>query len=45
MAWALRTMMLAFVLVFLFLLTRRYLLARLRGEEELRNLRLEVAGD
>ncbi len=43
--WALRTMMLAFLLLFLFLLTRRYLLARIRGEEEMQALRLELAGD
>ncbi len=43
--WALRTMMLAFLLLFLFLLTRRYLLARARGEEEMQALRLELTGD
>ncbi len=45
MAWALRTMMIAFVALFLFLLTRRTMLARIRGEEEVQALRLEVAGD
>ena len=45
MVLALRTMMVAFVLLFLFMLTRRYTLARIRGEEELRAVRLEVAGD
>ncbi len=42
--WALRTMMIAFVLLFVFMLTRRYLLARIRGEEEMEAVRLEVAG-
>jgi heme exporter protein C len=45
MVWALRTMMLAFAVLFLFMLTRRYLLARIRGEEEMAAMRLEVAGD
>jgi len=45
MVWALRTMMAAFLLLFLFLLTRRYMLARIRGDEELQAMRLEVAGD
>jgi heme exporter protein C len=43
--WALRTMMVAFFLLFIFLLTRRFMLARIRGEEEMQALRLEVAGD
>ncbi len=45
MVWPLRLMMLGFLLLFLFMLTRRYLLARLRGEEELDLVRMEVAGD
>jgi heme exporter protein C len=45
MVWALRTMMVAFVLLFVFLLTQRFTLARLRGEEELQAMRLEVAGE
>ncbi|UCF21713.1 MAG: cytochrome c biogenesis protein CcsA [Gemmatimonadota bacterium] len=43
--WALRTMMVAFVLLFVFLLAQRFLLARIRGEEELELMKLEVAGD
>jgi heme exporter protein C len=45
MVLALRVMMIAFVLLFLFMLTQRFMLARLRGEEELEAVRLEVAGD
>jgi heme exporter protein C len=45
MVWALRTMMVAFLLVYIFLLSRRYMLARIRGDEELQAMRLEVAGD
>jgi heme exporter protein C len=45
MVTALRVMMLAFLLLCVFLMTRRYMLARIRGEEELRAMRLEVAGD
>jgi heme exporter protein C len=45
MVWALRTMMLAFAVLFLFLLTNRYMLARMRGEEELEAVRLEVTGE
>ncbi len=44
MVWALRTMMLAFLLLFVFLMTRRYVLARIRGEEEMEAFRLEVTG-
>ena len=44
MVWALRTMMLAFLLLFVFLMTRRYILGRIRGEEEMEAFRLEVAG-
>jgi len=42
MVLALRVMMVAFLLLFVFLLTRRYLLARIRGEEELSALRPEA---
>ncbi len=45
MVWALRTMMVAFVLLFIFLLTQRFRLAHIRGEEEMEAMRLEVAGD
>jgi heme exporter protein C len=45
MVWALRTMMLAFAILFLFLLSNRYKLARIRGEEELEAVRLEVTGE
>jgi heme exporter protein C len=45
MVWALRTMMLAFLCLFLYLLISRYRLARIRGEEELEAVRLEVAGE
>lgn len=42
MVVSLRVMMLAFFLLFIFFLTRRYLLARIKGEEELRALRPEA---
>jgi heme exporter protein C len=42
--WPLRTMMVAFLILFLFLMSRRYMLARMRGEEELEAFRLEVTG-
>jgi heme exporter protein C len=45
MVLALRVMMIAFVVIFLFMLTQRFMLARMRGEEELEAVRLEVAGD
>ena len=45
MVWALRTMMVAFVCLYIFLLTGRYMLARIRGEQEVQAMRLEVAGD
>ncbi|KPK59059.1 MAG: hypothetical protein AMS21_10165, partial [Gemmatimonas sp. SG8_38_2] len=45
MVWALRTMMVAFVLLFHYLLINRYILARMRGEEELEAVRLEVANE
>jgi heme exporter protein C len=45
MVWSLRVMMVAFVLLYLFLLTSRYTLARVRGEEEMQAVRLEVAGE
>jgi heme exporter protein C len=45
MVLTLRVMMVAFVLVFLFMLTQRFRLARIRGEEELEAVRLEVTGD
>ena len=44
MVWPLRAMMLAFLFLFVFMLTRRYVLARLRGEEEMDMVRMEVAG-
>ncbi|HEY5626140.1 MAG TPA: cytochrome c biogenesis protein CcsA [Dehalococcoidia bacterium] len=44
MVWPLRGMMLAFLCLVIFMLTRRYLLARLRGEEEMEMVRLEVTG-
>jgi heme exporter protein C len=44
MVWPLRAMMLAFLFLFIFMLTRRYVLARLRGEEEMDMVRMEVAG-
>ena len=45
MVWALRTMMVAFLCLFLYLLINRYMLARIRGEEELEAVRLEVASE
>ena len=42
MVTSLRVMMAAFLLLFVFLLTRRYLLARVQGEEELAALRPEA---
>jgi len=45
MVWALRAMMVAFVLLFHYLLINRYLLERMRGEEELEAVRLEVASE
>lgn len=45
MVWALRTMMAAFVFLYIFLLIGRYMLARIRGEQEMQAMRLEVAGD
>ena len=45
MVWALRTMMVAFLFLFLYLLISRYMLARIRGEEELEAVRLEVASE
>ena len=41
MVVSLRVMMVAFLMLYIFLLTRRYLLARIEGEEELRALRPE----
>jgi heme exporter protein C len=43
--WPLRVMMVAFLLLALFLMARRYELARIRGDEEMQAMRLEVAGD
>ncbi|NIR43387.1 MAG: transcriptional regulator [Gemmatimonadetes bacterium] len=45
MVWPLRAMMLAFLLLGVFMMTRRVMLARLRGEEEMEMVRLEVARD
>ena len=50
MVVALRTMMLAFLLIFGYLLTRRFALAQLRAEAELAalepdELEMEAAGD
>ncbi len=45
MVWPLRIMMVAFLLLFVYMVTRRYLLARLSGEEELEMVRMEVSGD
>lgn len=45
MVWPLRGMMLAFLCLAAFLLTRRFVLARLRNEEEMEMIKLEVAGD
>ena len=45
MVVALRTMMVTFLLLFIYLLTRRFMLARLEGETEMASLKLEVEGD
>lgn len=42
--WPLRVMMLSFAFLALFLITRRNELARIRGEEEMQAMRLEVEG-
>jgi heme exporter protein C len=43
MVWPLRAMMLAFLLLAVFLMSRRAMLARLRTEEEMEMVKLEVA--